>query len=497
MKIDEHQTRKLQRISIITLIAIVSAICGILFASKMNWTQSSFAEGDNALSGKYDALLQNGESPFVTVAELLKPAVVSIWVDKTSNIESPFDFYDFGPFRDFFNPPSKENLPRQKVRNGGTGIIISTDGHILTNNHIVEGADEITVKLSNENEYKAEVVGTDPVTDVALIKINEKVQDEQVARLGDSDKIKIGDWAIAIGNPFGLDWTVTVGVISAKGRGGLNIAGGGPAVQDFIQTDASINFGNSGGPLVNIRGEVIGVNTAINSQGQGIGFAIPINIAKEVVGQLRQSGKVSHGYLGMVPEELTPEKKEALELNPEIKGVFVDQVEDNTPASQSDLRPGDVITEFDGQKVSDVTQFRRLVASHRAGDVVTATIVREGKEKKLTFKLGDRAEIAAVSNQEPARSQAWLGIQVEDLNSSRARQWDLPENKGVLVVGIEKGSPAQDLLQKGDVIIEIDRRPIANVDDFNKISKELKDRKRGILFRISRNGRKTYEVIKP
>ncbi len=489
--------RKLRRISAFVLVAALGAMVGIMFASRMNWTEPTIAEDSYEPLEPKEYLNGDYASPFVAVAERVKPAVVSISAEREEDVSTFHDFFDFGPFRDFFKEP--ENRPRQrKVQSGGTGIIISRDGYVLTNNHLVENAQNITVRLANDEEYQAEIVGTDRVTDVALIKLEDaELSSEQVAYLGDSDKIRIGEWAIAIGNPFGLDWTVTVGVISAKGRGGLNIAGGGPDVQFFIQTDASINFGNSGGPLVNIKGEVIGINTAINAQGQGIGFAIPINMAREVVEQLKEHGKASHGYLGMYPAELTAAKKEALELDMDVRGVFVDQVEEGTPADKGGLEPGDVIIEFDNTKITNVPQFRSLVASKRAGDEVSAVVIRDGKEKKLRFTLGDRAELLSERAGGGVKSDAWLGIHVESVYSDRARQWRIKETTGVLVVDVEPGSSAYDKIQPGDVIIEIDRKPVENVKDFREISSELKDREKGILFRISREGRKTFIVIKP
>ena len=289
---DRKMQNRLRRISAFVLIAAFGAIIGIMFASKMQWTDVSAADDSSFMTAANPLLTEEGESPFVAVAEKLKPAVVSISSEREEDIGDIHDYFDFGPFKDFFRDQRPDNQPRsRKVQAGGTGIIVSRDGYILTNNHLVEDAADITVRLSNDDEYEAEIIGTDPVTDVALIKlVKANLKPEQVAYLGDSDKIKIGDWAIAIGSPFGLDWTVTVGVISAKGRGGLNIGGRGPDVQYFIQTDAAINFGNSGGPLVNIKGEVIGINTAINAQGQGIGFAIPINMAREVAEQLKERG---------------------------------------------------------------------------------------------------------------------------------------------------------------------------------------------------------------
>ena len=487
--------KQLRRISAFVIVVALGVIIGIMFASRMNWTEVTIAEDEDNPAQSLSTFLSEGyESPFIAVAEKVRPAVVSLSTESSERLSSPFDYFEWGPF-DFFNRP---NIPQeQKVRSSGSGIIINKDGYILTNNHLVGNADKIIVKLSNDEEYEAELIGNDPITDVALIKIDAVLKSEQVANLGNSDKIKIGQWAIAIGSPFGLDWTVTVGVVSALGRGGLNISGRGPDIQDFIQTDASINFGNSGGPLVNIHGEVIGLNTAINTEGQGIGFAIPINMAKEVAEQLRESGKVSHGYLGMIPVELTAAKKEALGLDPDIKGVFVDMVEEDNPADKGGLEPGDVITEFDRVQITNVTQFRSLVASKQAGDKADAVIIRNGKSKKLTFVLGDRAELLSSSYEEEQKTDAWLGIHVESLKGQQAREWNISETEGALVVSVELDSPADGVLQSGDVIVSIDKRPVKNIKDFNDISNSLKEHKKGILFYIVRDGRKTFKVIKP
>ncbi|MBC8205165.1 MAG: trypsin-like peptidase domain-containing protein, partial [FCB group bacterium] len=352
---EDKVKRLMQKFSIFTLMAVTFILIGIIFASRMEWTDTTVAEVQTPIiPAKSVVNLGLTESPFIAVAEMVKPAVVSISSEMESTVPRMQDFFDRGPFRDFFEPRTPQKMQPRKAQSGGTGIIISSDGYILTNNHLAEKAAKITVTLADGDEYEAEIAGADPMTDVALLKIDKNLKPSQVAKLGDSDAIKIGQWAIAIGNPFGLDWTVTVGVISAKGRGGLNISGGGPDLQNFIQTDASINFGNSGGPLVNIRGEVIGINTAINTQGQGLGFAIPINMARQVVDQIKNEGKVSHGYLGMLPAPLTNAKKEALGLDKDVKGIFVDHVEPNTPADEGGLEPGDVIVELENEKIADV-----------------------------------------------------------------------------------------------------------------------------------------------
>lgn len=259
----------------------------IIFAVSMlfQWTGVALAQDDVSVQSKYPLIGDSYESPFVSVGEKLKPAVVYIKVEKEETVSEAFPGFD--PFRDFFNKPRGQEPRKRTFPASGSGVIIDKRGYILTNNHVVENAKKITVKLEDDTEEEATLVGTDPETDLALIQIN-AVKPHQVAELGDSDEIRIGDWAIAMGNPLGLEWTLTVGVISAKGRSNLNISGRGPAFQDFIQTDASINFGNSGGPLANIRGEVIGINTAINTSGQNIGFAIPINMARKLSNNLKR-----------------------------------------------------------------------------------------------------------------------------------------------------------------------------------------------------------------
>jgi S1-C subfamily serine protease len=320
-----------------------------------------------------------------------------------------------------------------------------------------------------------------------------------VALPGNSDSLRVGDWAIAVGNPFGLDWTLTVGVISAKGRTNLSIAGGGPSYQDFIQTDASINFGNSGGPLCDIHGQVIGVNTAINPSGQGIGFAIPINMAMKVVDQLRDKGTVSRGYLGMLPRELTPELRSALGLPDAASGVFVERVDPHTPADEGGMKAGDVVTELDGAKITDVTKFRMLVADHKPGSRIAVNILRDGQPHELSFTLGDRSQLAALLGQEkeePAK-ESWMGIQVEPVTQDVARALQMDGAYGVIVTEVDPDGPAARKLQERDVIIEIDRKSVDNVADFKRIAAELKDGKKAVLFRLVRNGQKTFEAIEP
>lgn len=502
----------LKNLAITSLMAVFFIVVGIIIASKMQWTEESAAEPPVAeVSEAQDVTpvslpmdwVQNGESPFVAVAEKIKPQVVNITSERevTQNYRSPFELFN-DPFWDFFGPRQRDREPQERkfrVPSGGSGIIIDREGYILTNNHVVEDAKKITVKLEDEREVSAKIIGTDPETDLALIKIDAELKPHQVAVLGVSKDVKIGEWAIAIGNPFGLGWTLTVGVVSALGRSNLLISGGGPSYQDFIQTDASINFGNSGGPLVNIKGQVIGVNSAVNTQGQGIGFAIPIDIAKQIVQQLREHGAVTRGYLGMVPSALTPKKKEALDLDPDFRGVFVDEVQKDTPAEKGGLKAGDVIVELDGEQMNDVDQFRFRVAEKAPESEVTMIVWRDGKQKELDFTLANRSDYLSTASRgviEDAEEQ-WLGIYVKDLDSREAREWGIEADDGVLIVDLSDDSPARDVLQVQDVIIQVGKKNVDNLDDYLKIAKELEDREEAILFRIQRGERTHFEAVDP
>jgi len=444
-----------------------------------------------------------GHSPFVRIAELIKPVVVNITADKklTNHPQIPMDMFDWGPF--FGEPPQggkgggQRSMPH--VTSGGSGIIVSKDGLILTNNHVVADADEITIKFADRTELDAKVLGADPETDLALIKVDRIFPDHMVAKLGDSEAIMIGDWAIAVGSPFGLDWTVTVGVISARGRSNLRISGDeGPSYQDFIQTDASINFGNSGGPLINIKGEVIGVNTAINAQGQGIGFAIPINLAGKIMQQLQTTGQVKRGYLGVVPEELDEMKREALGLDANVKGVFVESTQEGTPADKGGLKSGDIILLLDGKPVESVSDFRFRVADHPPQGDLSMEVLRDGKKKSLSFTLADRSEFVNANAQPKLKSQeSWLGIQVMPTDSRQGKRLGVEESKGVVVVQITPDSPAEGFLDVGDVIVEVGGMEIGSVEDFKIAAEKLKDRTKAIPFWVIREDRRTFVPIKP
>ena len=421
------------------------------------------------------------ESPFVAVAERLKPAVVNVTVER--------EIRSFHGFEDFFEQRGQQH-PR-RTTSGGSGFIIDPNGHVVTNHHVIEDAITITVTLFDGEEREATLIGADPETDIALLDIG-KVDPSWAVELGNSDHIRIGDWAIAMGNPMGLDWTLTVGVISAKGRSDLSISGGGPVFQDFIQTDASINFGNSGGPLANIRGQVIGVNSAVSTAAQGIGFAIPINMAREVINDLLESGFVQRGYLGMLPVELDALKKEALGLDEDIKGIFVESVSVDTPAEEGGLQASDVIVTVDGTPVEDVTQFRLRVARHRPGEEMLLGLIRDRREMELSFILADRSDFVATANPSVNGSNhTWMGLSIAALGSPQVRQMDYDVEHGVAIVGIENGSPAEGKLQIGDVIVKVDGKDISETSDWQQITAGLSDTARAVLVMYYRGGRGT------
>jgi len=387
-----------------------------------------------------------GKSPFVAVADELLPAVVSVDTKRTvSRSNDPFrdmfrDFFGERMYRDYYGDEDTER--EFEIPGSASGFIFDDSGYVMTNNHVVDGADEVVVTLDDGREYSAEIIGQDPSTDIAVVRI--EGDDLPSVRLGDSDRIRVGDWAIAIGNPLELEGTVTVGVISAVGRADLNIRGGAPVYQDFIQTDASINFGNSGGPLVNIKGEVIGVNSAINPSANGIGFAIPINLAYQVAESLIDEGRVVRGYLGVFPQEITRDLAEAQGLEG-VEGVLIASVEEDTPAERAGLEPGDVIVEFDDVAIQSVSQFRMVVARVAPGEKTSIVVLRDGKRRKLSATLSERPgqDVAAAEEPEP-EPEIWFGIDAVELDHPMAREIGLDADHGVVVVRVESGSPAAD-----------------------------------------------------
>jgi serine protease Do len=403
---------------------------------------------------------------FADLAERVSPGVVNIQTSRTlrqsQQMPRQFEEFFFGsPFEDLFR---RHGEPQREFKHSalGTGFVISPDGYIVTNNHVIEGVDTIRVAFEDGTEHDATVVGRDPKTDIALIRV-ETEEELFSLPLGDSEKVRAGEWVVAIGNPFGLGHTVTAGIVSAKHR----IIGQG-SYDDFIQTDAAINFGNSGGPLINLTGEVIGVNTAINPRANTIGFAVPINMAKDILPELRATGHVTRGWLGVVIQRITPDISEHLDLEDET-GALVSRVMPDGPAEEAGIEHGDVIVEFDGQAIGDWNDLPRVVAGTPVGKKVKVTVLRGGKRKVLRAEIGrlEEAEATALATREGGPGA--FGLRVQDLTPDVAEQLGVDEPHGVVVTSVEPGSPAQEAgLRRGDVILEIDRSAVKDVDDLRE-----------------------------
>ncbi len=433
------------------------------------------------------------EVSFSELAAKVTPAVVHISAEIVVKSQ-PFLPFNDPFFREFFKDmPEVEN----KNTSLGSGFIFNKDGYIVTNNHVIRDAQNITVVLQDGREFKGddvEIVGTDERTDIAVLKIKTK-DDLPYIPFGDSDKLQVGDWVMAVGNPFGFDGTVTVGVVSAKNRSNLSMRGA-PVYQDFIQTDASINPGNSGGPLVDVNGSVIGVNAAIASPSGGnvgIGFAIPSNMVVMVVEQLMDKGVVSRAYLGIYPQELTPELKEKFGLGKSQKGILVAQVEKDTPAEKCGLKDGDIIIKFNNKKIENVSQFRIIVAESPINKDIDLVIIRNGKEKTLTVKL---KELEQQTAQKEEKSEKWLGITVESLTAQNKEQYKLSATNGVVITNIDRKSPVLNVgIRIGDVITKIENMPIKNIKDYNSAKKKF-SKKDDILLTIKRGNINIWLVVK-
>ena len=413
---------------------------------------------------------------FSVLAKDVSPAVVHIRVEKTvKGSGAELRQFDNQPFRgddrfkDFFDHFFGERGPHEYKQNGlGTGFIIDAEGYIVTNNHVVKDADKIKVVLKDKREFDAEVVGRDPQTDLALIKID-GVNDLTAVRLGSSNKLQVGEWVAAIGSPFGLEQTVTAGIVSAKGR----VIGSGP-YDDFIQTDASINPGNSGGPLINMTGEVVGINTAIIASGQGIGFAIPIDLATGIIQQLKASGEVTRGWLGITIQDLKEDLAEYYGVDGE-KGVLVASVIPGDPADQAGIKPHDIIIDVNGEKVTTSRELTAKSATLTVGDNATVTVLRDGKEKTLSVKVGKRPLTLADAGTSRPEKEAEFGLQVADLTPEMARRLNVADDIGVVVVGVSANSKAEKAgIQKGDLIKEVNRQDVESVSDFKKLMKNHK-----------------------
>jgi serine protease Do len=449
------------------LLVIVCALAGFLLVS------STYSVSGTGATSEVVRMVPEG---FTELAEKNSPAVVNIRTEKTNKMQGSMNpYFEKGPwgkddhFRDFFEKFFGGQPQREfKQLSLGSGFIIDEQGYIVTNNHVVEGADKIKVILKDHKEFDAEVVGRDPNTDLALIRVNPDNHLPKV-ELGDSDILKVGEWVIAIGNPFGLDHTVTSGIISAKGR----VIGSGP-YDDFLQTDASINPGNSGGPLINMKGKVVGINTAIIAGGQGIGFAVPINLAKGIIEQLKSRGEVSRGWLGVSIQPLDENIGDYYGLK-DLGGVLVTQVFPEDPAAKAGIEAKDIIVKVNGRTVENPRELSRLIAEAGVGEIVEIVVLREGKEKTYNVKLAKRKDTNLASGEGKHQQSDELGIRVSSLTPERARQFGMKDTEGVVVVGVKPGSKAEKAgVKVGDLIKEINHHEVDTVHDYEKEINNLK-----------------------
>ncbi len=430
------------------------------------------------------------------VASAMMPAVVHIDVSGSVVQRAPVSPFGNDPFfRYFFGPPQEmeREIPVQAL---GSGVIISKDGYIITNNHVVQNADTIRVELYDGSQYEAELVGRDPGTDLGVVKI-EPVPNMKYASFGDSDKCMVGEWVVAIGSPRGLDWTVTAGIISAKNRTNIGVLGP-TGYEDFIQTDASINPGNSGGPLINLNGKVIGINSLIVSASrgsEGLGFAIPSNMAKAISDSLIKHGEVIRGYLGVHIQDVTPEIAKSLKLERNFKGVIIAEVLPESPAAQAGIEQGDIVIEYNGKKVENSSQLRNNVAQTTPGNTVDLKVLRNDKEIEISVTIGELGKYETASR--GATGGDILGLKVEKVTSSIARRLGLPKPTGVIIVEISPGSAAENAgLEEGDVIFRVGNVQVNDPDEFNRLVEDFAGEGEILLLvRDGASGRVGYLVV--
>jgi len=469
-------------------------ILALFIASDLS-SHSIVSAKDKGVSQESINMLSKLSQALDEVANIARPAVVNISTTSTITMEdNPFgDMFNDPFFRHFFG--DQDGHPGQKRKHKsaalGSGVVVSEQGYILTNNHVVQGAEEIKVTLYDKREFKGKIVGTDPRTDLAVVKINAK--DLPTLRFGESGKLKTGDIVLAVGSPFGLNQTITMGIVSAVGRSNIGLAD----FEDFIQTDAAINPGNSGGALVNSSGELVGINTAIFSTSggyMGIGFAIPSDMAKTVMDSIIKHGKVVRGWLGVSIQNVTPELAKSLGIK-ETEGALIAGIESHSPADKAGFKRGDLVIALDGKKIVDSTNLRNMVSATPPGKKVDFKIIREGKEQTITATLGEYKEKKVVKKSE--YNNIMKDVTVQELTPSMQDRLNLPENlTGVVITDVGQDSPAQGLLQAGDVIEEINKKTIRSVQDYDKAVSKLGEND-SVLLLIYRDGGSVYLTITP
>jgi serine protease Do len=473
--------RKLTFGSALALAAVAGTVVGLGISSRLDLVPPSFSNDPKvALSGRA------GQMPdFVSLCRAVTPAVVSITTSKVVRPNMPQSPFDGGFGREFFHFPA----PRaQRSTSLGSGVIVSADGIAVTNNHVVEESDQIEVVLQDRRRFRATIVGTDPKTDMAVIRLQGAKNLPTVA-WGDSKNVQVGEWVLAIGNPMGLSSTVTAGIISAEGRADVGVA----EFEDFLQTDAAINPGNSGGALVTLKGELVGINTAIASRGGsggsiGIGFAIPSRMARPVMEMLVAKGKVTRGYIGVSLEPMTAELAKHFNWNDPTKGILIAEVQPRTPAVKAGLQDGDIIVGLNGESVTEVNRFRNTIALTAPGSSVTLAIVRKGKPLTVTVTLAELPGArSAPAQPEALPPAAEMGFDVDDLTPDLHQRLQLPPDAhGALVTGVAPDSAAAEAgLDTGDLIVAVNRRPVASADDFSRAVGRLQPGS-SLLLRVQR-----------
>ncbi len=480
--------------------AVAIALVTIALTVGFGYGVSKAVKGNEPAVSKASGVPIMVPGNFTELAEKARPSVVNIQTVRTFKGDGRVFRHFFGnpfgkgnpfggqdPFEEFFGPRGGNGSPEDfRQKSLGSGFVIDGDGYIVTNNHVVEGANEIKVKLADGKEFDANVVGRDPKTDLALIRIK-GASGLTPIHMGSSDELKVGSWVVAIGSPFGLEQTVTAGIVSAKGR----IIGSGP-YDNFIQTDASINPGNSGGPLINMKGEVIGINTAIVASGQGIGFAIPIDTARSVIAQLKGNGRVTRGWLGVSIQEITPALASSFGLK-DKKGALVADVVKDGPADKAGIAQGDVIVEFDGKEIASSNDLPRIVAVTPVGKDVAVKLLKNGKTVVRNVKITRMEDSVAEAARAPRENK--VGITVQQITPEIARTLQLRNRAGVVVTSVEPGSPAEEAgIARGDVISEVNRVPVKDVGSFLK-KMEQEGGQKSILFLVHRKANSIYVVV--
>ncbi len=482
-----------------------AVLCSLALASLLGGVGFAAATHLEPFRGPLALKLANpnegySQTGFAPVVKKVLPAVVTISSTKISKVPTQFfqQLPDEPMFRQFFGNDFSRRFsiprqaPEQRERGLGSGVVMTPDGYILTNNHVVDGASTVTVTLADKREFKATVIGADPKSDIAVLKIDAAAL--PCITVGDSSKVQVGDYALAVGNPFGVGKTVTMGIVSATGRSHLGIED----YEDFIQTDAPINPGNSGGALVNDRGELIGINTAIIAHGsegnQGIGFAIPVNMARNVMQQIVEHGKVTRAYLGIIPQDVTPDIA-AQFGEKEARGALVADVSPDSPARKSGVERGDIIVEVNGKPVTDSNELRMTISMMEPGSEANLKVLRNGSERDIAVKLGTLGTEQAANSEDHGESSAGsalAGVSVENLDADTASQLGVaPNTKGVVVTNVDPSSEAAEAgLRRGDVIQEVNRRPVSNTAEFERAIRSSKTGKPLLL--VNRNGSTMY-----